>query len=483
MSIEEAGADLDEQTRAALETLATVRDGRAKLKALHGLLEQTRPDVMLDEMELSELLGGAAKRGLSVFSEGQWAITDRGRDLLQRLSTEPEQRQDVGTESEHWQGAPFDPGTLSVNTVNDPVLAVLDLIKTGRLYLQPAFQRNFVWDTVRQSQLIESIMLRLPLPAFYLDEMPDKRRQVMDGLQRLSTLDAFCNKKTLKLKGLRYLTQYNGAGFDDLPAGMKQLILHDTRLTVHIVQAQTPDLMRFEVFYRVNTGGLTLTAQEIRHALYQGRATHLLRQMADHEVFKRVTMNSISPLRMDDRECVLRYFAFKLYGYQPFDDKTSPDAPRNLLDLLNQTMRALNSYSDVMIETYADTFLESLQKAEMIFGPYAFRKIDYAGMARLADGTTDSLHIGFSALEAGRVEWKNGRRYPINKPLFEIWTVLLDRYTQEQLKTHHAEIIRRFLELLADNDFNNAITYATGSPWSIMQRFSRVESLLEDVVR
>jgi hypothetical protein len=483
MSVEDTGADLDEPTRAALETLATVRDGRAKLTALHSLLEQTRPDVTLDVADLSESLNGASRRGLAVFAESSWSITDRGRELLQRLSTEPEQRDSASADAERWRGAPFDPGGLSVQTVTDPVLAVLAQIKSGRIYLQPAFQRNFVWDTARQSRLIESIMLKLPLPAFYLDEMPDKRRQVMDGLQRLSTLNAFCNKKELRLKGMRYLAQYEGMGFDDLPAGMQQLILDDTRLTMHIVQSQTPDRMRFEVFYRVNTGGLTLTAQEIRHALYQGKATQLLRQLADDDVFKRVTGNSISSLRMDDRECVLRYFAFKLYGYRFFNDKEDPDPPRNLDDLLNKTMVALNSSSNVMIETYADTFLHSLQKAELLFGPFAFRKLDVAGQAKLSDGTSDSLHISLPQLEAGEVVWKSGRRSPINKPLFEVWTVLLDRYDLDELRTNHVEIIRRFLALLADDNFNNAITYATGSPLTIAERFSRVEKLLEDVLR
>ncbi len=483
MSIAETGVDLDEPTRAALETLATVREGRAKLTALHGLIEQNRPDVSLDVGELNETLGGAAWRGLAVLSEGHWVITDRGRELLQRLSTEPEERQGSEPESESWQGAPFDPSTLRVTTVNDPVLAVLSLIKSGRIYLQSAFQRNFVWDKVRQSQLIESIMLKLPLPAFYLDEMPDTRRQVMDGLQRLSTLDAFCNKQTLRLKGLRYLSQYEGKSFDELPAGMQQIILYDTRLTMHIVQAQTPDMMRFEVFYRVNTGGLTLTAQEIRHALYQGKATLLLRQIADGDVFKRVTGNSISPLRMDDRECVLRYFAFKLHGYQFYADKGLPGAPRNLNDLLNKTMQELNSSSDAMIETHADTFLASLRKAELLFGPYAFRKIDVARLDKLPDGTSDSLHIDLNALERGTVVWKSGRRSPINKPLFEVWTVLLDRYDSEDLRTHHVEIVRRFLNLLADNDFNNTITTATGSQLTIEARFRRVENLLKDVVR
>lgn len=473
--------DLDDQTRAALETLATVRDGRAKLTGLISLLEQIQSDTIWDPADLNERLGTAARQGLVTRDGAFWVVTERGRETLQHLSTEPEQR-DTDTQDDRWAGAPFDPGTLTVNTVNDPVLAVLAQIRNGRIFLQPAFQRNFVWDVGRQSRLIESIMLRLPLPAFYLDEMSDSRRQVMDGLQRLSTLDAFCNKKTLRLTGLRYLTQYNKMGFDDLPVGMKQLILEDTRLTLHIVQAKTPDRMRFEVFYRVNTGGLTLTAQEIRHALYQGKATQLLRTLAEHPIFKQVTGNSISSLRMDDRDCILRHFAFRLYGATAFQDHTNPDPPRNLDDLLGKTMIAINQLSDAAIETMTDTFLAALQKAELLFGPYAFRKIDYSGQAQTPDGQRDSIHISLPALEQGRVEWKDGRRSLINKPLFEVWSVLLARYQRDQLLASHAAIVRGLLDLLADNEFSNAITYTTGSPKSIEERFRQVERLLEQVI-
>jgi hypothetical protein len=493
MSVADTSADLDERTSVALELLASMREGRTKLSSLHSLLEQTRGDLELDLDSLNELLLAASRRGLVVLENNHWAITERGRELLQRLSTEPEQR-DSGGDGEHWKGAPFDPGTLSVNTVNDPVFSVLELIKSGRIFLQPAFQRNFVWDKKRQSQLIESIMLKLPLPAFYLDEMPDNRRQVMDGLQRLSTLNAFCNKQELRLTRLRYLTQYEGKSFDELPAGMKQLILHDTRLTMHIIQAKTSDRMRFEVFARVNTGGLTLTAQEIRHALYQGKATTLLRQLADHDVFKRVTGGSISSLRMDDRECILRYLAFRLHDYQVLqmneDERLEwkgmqqgEEPPRNLDELLNRTMRELNKLSDATVETHSDVFIDSLLKAELLFGPHAFRKIDVIEQARLPDGSKDSLHISLPKLEQGEVQWKSGRRSPVNKPLFEVWTVALVPYPIALLERNHVAIVQGFLDLLRDDDFNSSITYATGDPTTIAARFRRVERLLEATVR
>lgn len=454
--------------RAALEALAMVRDGRARLNGLLSVAEEQRPDLGWDALMLGELLAEAMRQGLVYQDQGAWVIAQQGRDLLQQLSTDDEQRDDPSA-ADNWRGAPFDPASLKVTTVNDPVFSVLDQIKNGMIWLQPAFQRNFVWNATRQSQLIESILLRIPLPAFYLDATSNSRSQVMDGLQRLSTLDAFCNKKTLKLKGLRYLQHFESAGFDDLPASMQQLILHQTRLTMHTIQTDTPRWVRFEVFSRVNTGGLTLTAQEIRHALYQGKATQLLRQLAEDDTFQRVTTRSISPLRMDDRECVLRFLAFSLYDYTSFRNVDDPNAPANLDDLLNQTMEDLNQLPDFTIEQQAEIFRDSLTKAAAIFDRQAFRKLSIDQLDR-------------DKLQGGEIVWNSSKRSPISKPLFEAWMVLLRPYSLQELAKYRTQLVRGFVELLSDNEFAIAISLGTGSRRNILYRFGQIEQLLQRVM-
>lgn len=469
MSAHPADSDMNPALRAALEALAMVRDGRARLHSLLSVLEDQNPDLSWDLVILKDLFDGAAAKGLVYRDDGAWAITQQGRSTLQQLSTEVEERDDPDGETNDWSGAPFDPSTLHVQTHTDPVFSILERIRKGMIWLQPAFQRNFVWDTVRQSQLIESILLRIPLPAFYLDATDSYRSQVMDGLQRLSTLDAFCNKKTLKLTGLRYLKHFEQATFDALPASMQQLILHDTRLTLHTIQSETPRWVRFEVFRRVNTGGLTLTAQEIRHALYQGKATVFLRQFAEDDDFLRVTTRSISSLRMDDRECILRFLAFNLYDYGLFRQTGATGTPANLDDLLNRTMEDLNNLSDVMVEQLGDVFRDSLRKAEALFGQQAFRKLTWSQLDR-------------EAFDRHEIVWNPGRRSPISKPLFETWTVLLRPYSMEDVTKHRAVIIRAFLDRFERTDFVTAITLGTGSRTNIVTRFEAVERLLRETI-
>jgi len=458
---------LNEITRAVLGLLAIAPLQRASLDELVAAGKREWPNIVWEVGTLQRDLEEAAKHNLAYVEDGVWTIMEAGHEELQRDSTDREERDDPTGEDALWGKLPYDPTTLQFETVNDPVFSVLHQIQQGMILLQPDFQRNFVWNTKRQSQLIESILMRIPLPAFYLDASPEGRLQVMDGLQRLSTLDAFCNKKTLRLTGLRYRKDLDKKTFDDLPVGIQQVILHRTRLTLHIIQSSTPKPVRFEVFSRLNSGGLTLTAQEIRHALYQGKATELLKQLAEDADFLRVTTRSINPLRMDDRECVLRFLAFHLFEYDEFQNERRDDIPNNLDDLLNRTMGQINSLSGTYLTQLAEIFRDSMRKAEAIFGLQAFRKVERT------PGTRDRIdETSTEGLIAA------GRRQPVSKALFEVWSVLLHPYSVEQLTNARRLIIIAFLDLLDDPDFVKAISLATGGRSAILYRFGKVQQML-----
>lgn len=447
-----------------LETALRVLEEAEEEVTLNSLARQVgkKLRIAVDKNTLEQLLRReAATYVLPPQEEGAgWLLTDEGRVYVQRRSVETEEREitvqpaDSAVPEQEIQ-TPFNPALIKVDTEQMPIYHALRLIEQKRIVLDPEFQRNFIWDNARQSRLIESILLRIPLPAFYLDATRENTYLVVDGLQRLSTLDRFCNQKAFGLTGLSYLKDLEGKRFDELPVSMQTTITERTKLTVYTILPETPPQVKFLIFHRVNTGGLALTSQEIRHALYQGPATRLLKQLAGEQAFLDATDRSVSPQRMDDRECVLRFIAFSLYPYEEFGSRLSPGEPANLDGLLNRTMEELNRRSEAGLAQIKDDFIASMRKAHMLFGPYAFRK---------------------------RFQ-REERRQPINKPLFEVWSVLLRAYPMEELEKHRETIVDGFIEVMqSDIDFGNAISYATGSPARVKYRFGRIQRLLQEIM-
>src|SRR5205823_8058262 len=155
--------------------------------------------------------------------------------------------------------------------------------------------------------------------------------------QRLTTFKRYMIKKDLRLHGLEFLIHLNGKSYDELPRNYQRRIT-ETQVTVYLIEKGTPDAVKFNIFKRINTGGLPLSAQEIRHALNQGVATTLLAQLAASSAFKRAVDYGIRDDRMADRECVLRYLAFTITPYTTFT--------KDFDGFLNKAMADINKMSD-----------------------------------------------------------------------------------------------------------------------------------------
>jgi hypothetical protein len=351
---------------------------------------------------------------------------------------------------------PFDPDRIDVTTRNPTVDLLLSRIRSGTIDLEPDFQRRRgIWTDQRQSRLIESMLLRIPLPTLYAAEDADERWAIVDGIQRLTAILRFIepeamNTKPLHLSGLEYLgKQYSNAGFHDLP-GRLQTRLRETELVLHLIRQGTPEEVKYNIFARINTGGMPLSAQELRHALIAGPIRARLKALAESTEFVSATSGSIRDERMADREMVLRFIAFYL---QPAKEYTSQDFD----DFLRKAMHESNALSATAWQTVEGDFRASMNAAKAIFGVFAFRKLYSLG----------------------------GDRYPINKALFDTISGNLAKLTdveRQRLVKNREGVMTAFVELMSNHDFDSSISQGTGDVAKVRLRFSEVQKLFAGVL-
>lgn len=348
---------------------------------------------------------------------------------------------------------PFNPTKIDITTKPLTIDLLLKRLKADpiEIDLAPAFQRKGdLWDDKKQSQLIESLLIKFPLPAFYFDGSDNDKWLVVDGLQRLSTLRNFIILKKLKLTGLEFLTKLDGFTFDDLPRNLQRQI-EEAQITAYIINAGTPAEVKFNIFKRINTGGLILNSQEIRHALNQGIPAMFVEELADSTDFKEAT-GRINPNRMLDREFITRFLAFKLNPVSEY----KPD----LDTYMNQKMGELKLLSEAERDEIKESFISSMKLAKDIFGEKAFRKV---------------------------YDLNEPRRKPINKALFEVWSVELSKLSttdKEKLRTNKTILFNEFIELMnSDEMFVDSITSATGNKSRVSYRYSKIEELIKNTLQ
>lgn len=347
---------------------------------------------------------------------------------------------------------PFDPNKIDITTKTPSIDILIKRLKAepSEIDLSPAFQRHSdLWDDEKQSRLIESILIKFPLPAFYFDGSDNNNWLVVDGLQRLSSLRNFIILKKLKLKGLEFLRQLNGMKFDDLPRSLQRQI-EETQITAYIINDGTPEEVKFNIFQRINTGGLTLNSQEIRHALNQGIPATFVAELAELEEFKMATDDALKPKRMLDREFITRFLSFYLHPHQEY----IPD----LDNYMNSAMGELKKMDELQRQKIKSDFIHSVLLAKSIFGEWAFRK---------ADKYPD-------------------KRKPINKALFEVWSVSLAKLSQGERNTLENKkkiLFNKSIELVkGDATFFDSITTSTGNKSSVYYRFSSIEKIIQETL-
>lgn len=349
---------------------------------------------------------------------------------------------------------PFDPNLVDIRTRTMSLDLILKRLKTDAIDMNTSFQRKSnLWNSTKQSRLIESILVKFPLPAFYFDGSNDNNWLVVDGLQRLSSLDNFINKESFVLQNLEFLNQFNGCRFSELP-GYLQRRIEEFEITAYVIAAGTPTVLKFNVFRRINTGGLTLTSQEIRNALYQGEAIKFIKRLSESRSFKIATSYTIPEDRLLDQEFITRFLAFYLSDFPELSDYNS-----DLDGYLNSTLEKLNKESkNIDLKTIELNFEKAMKASISLFKDDAFRK-------------------RFN---------ENDKRKPINKALFEVWAVLLSKLNSNEINTlinRSKDLKTKFINLLnLDEDFNKAITSGTGDKSRIRKRFTEINKIIQSTI-
>ncbi len=341
---------------------------------------------------------------------------------------------------------PFDPTKINITMAPMALDSLVRRLKNEEINLNTEFQRKSgLWSNVKKSQLIESLLLKIPLPAFYFDASDDGEWLIIDGLQRITAIYEFIVMKTLKLEGLEFFNDLNGLGYEELPRQFSRRI-DESSLITFTVKDGTPVNVKYNIFKRLNTGGLELKPQEIRHALYQGQATVFLKELSLSKDFLRVTCHSIKTERMLDQEFVLRFIAVCYYGIENYD--SLPE------DFLNETMDYINHQKTEKIKDIRTEFAAIMVIMYELFGNAAFRKMA-----------------------------SDGRRRPINKAIYEMWCKAifdLDSPKRKELKEKKEQLKINYIKRCERNDF---LAYVRASDkYSYNKRMNQMKNLIEGVL-
>lgn len=341
---------------------------------------------------------------------------------------------------------PFDPSKIDIDMRTMELSSIIKRLKYGEINMNTDFQRKSgLWTKEQKSQLIESLLLRIPIPAFYFDGGIKDNWLIIDGLQRITALKEFVVDGTLRLSGLEFFSDLDGSTFAELPRTFARRI-EETNIIAYIVKDGTPANVKYNIFKRINTGGLELTSQEIRHALYQGAATELCKRFAGFREFKTATTYSIRDDRMMDQEFVLRFVAVCYYGIDKYEG--IPD------NYLNGAMEYLNS-SECEDESVIEMQFKRVMTASTeIMGKFAFRKLG-----------------------------EDGIRRPINKAIYEAWCrnlFLLEDKEHDLLKKWCDKVYASFLKLSSHPGFLQVLK--SSDKKSFAMRFTYISDMLGGIL-
>lgn len=344
-------------------------------------------------------------------------------------------------------GSDWDESDLVVQSSDMALMNIEALALSGALDLSPEFQRRNRWGRVRQSQLIESFLLNVPVPPVYLAEELQGRYSVIDGKQRLTAIANFLDNQ-FPLTELKFRPALNGLLFRELEDELRATLIMRPIRSVTIMR-QTPPWKKYEVFLRLNTGGEPLNHQEVRNVAFAGPLNSKIIEASEHDFLRRQlkirSQSSPAYSDMTDVEFVVRFLAMRS-TWERFSGNY-----RTTLDsymLANRSLDPNEAYIEIK------RFNRAIDWCQSLWGEHAFKRFDGKQWRdQLIGGVYDAQMLACDQLDnkvLGRAD-KSGRALELMEHLFK------------------------------QTDFEAAVRAATNTPSRVRLRVAAVTSMLNAV--
>jgi Protein of unknown function DUF262 len=311
----------------------------------------------------------------------------------------------------------------------------------NKLLILPEIQREYVWDNGKESRLIESLILNIPIPVLYFSETQEAKYEIIDGHQRVRSIVRYLSNEFV-LSGVAVLREYKGLRFHQLPDREQRFLRMRTLRTI-IISVESHPNMKFEIYERLNTGAILLNAQELRNSVYRGSFNDLLRALSQNTTFRRIIGTKVPRKRMVDEELILRFFAL----HSGLETYRTP-----LKRFLNNYMQRVRNGNPDEIADLRSTFEGATNMVHALLGTTAFRVINHD------TGATEPA---------------------VNRALFDA-QMLSSCWVQSDIaEIETARVHRELAVLFGDESFMDSIQRATGDRARTLKRIRETVSALE----
>lgn len=343
---------------------------------------------------------------------------------------------------------------------------LVNLYDDKEMDIRPEFQRLFRWNTEQKSKFIESILLGIPLPSIFVSQREDGIWEVVDGLQRLSTILQFMGKlrknenelfEPLKLVATKYLPSLEGMMWQNTQNPEKELdsltklTFKREKMDIKIIKKESESDTKLELFQRLNSNGSNLSDQEIRNVILlmeNAKAQHWIEELAQYSSFKETTpISEKQESEAFNLELLIRYFSLRNLEKH----KTILEKNRDIDPYLDEM--ASNMFSGFNFTDEEDLFKKVFLVFDNVFGSNAFKKFNRE---------------------------KNRYTGAISLPIYELFTYHLSKKLEAEPDLHKDPGLELLLERISQQLEDNSIYKAVISQSRGVDRMATVTSILDD---